>query len=80
MTADLAYPVPEGTSAGLLTLVFNIAGLILLGVGSLIPVDWINLVVVLTLAVCVVVILPVSERYPRGNETKADEDTLAVST
>lgn len=65
MGAELTYPVPEGTSAGVLTLLNNIGCLIFLFAGSVIPPSWINLVATATIAVCLILFAFVHEEYRR---------------
>eukprot|EP01105_Mastigella_eilhardi_P007585 TRINITY_DN1904_c0_g1_i3.p2 TRINITY_DN1904_c0_g1~~TRINITY_DN1904_c0_g1_i3.p2 ORF type:complete len:226 (+),score=64.33 TRINITY_DN1904_c0_g1_i3:806-1483(+) len=66
--AELSFPVPEGTSAGLLTFVFNFSTFAVLFVAPLLPTNWLNAVAVGALAACAAATLFVRERYLRRDQ------------
>ena len=66
LAAEVAYPSPEGTSAGLLTFLYNVAALLVLTVSPFISAATINFIYTLVFAVCVVLISGVEERYLRS--------------
>merc|ERR1711871_42000 len=72
LCAELTYPVPEGTSAGILVFLFNFASFIVLLVGSYIDVHLINTIWTATLVVVIVMVACVKERYLRTDAEDAE--------
>jgi len=67
LSAEMTYPVTEGSSAGILTLVNNLACVIVLGIGPFINVNWINTLVVISIIGCGILLLPIKEEYRRSD-------------
>ena len=78
LAAELTYPVPEGTSAGVLTLIYNAACLVvllILGYDAHVNVaQWANLLMAATMLLCALLTSAVRERYRRS-----DAEDLAAS-
>lgn len=72
LCAEMTFPVPEGTSAGLLVFVFNIGACVVLVVSSYIDVDWMNTVWCSTVVLALVLIAcGVTEAYKRTDAEEA---------
>jgi len=67
LSAEMTYPVAEGSSAGLLTLMNNIACVIVLAIGPYINANWINTMVTISIIGCSLLLLPVRAEYRRSN-------------
>lgn len=65
--AELTFPVSEGTSAGLLTLMLNLGALIFLAAGAYIDPMWMNLIMTSVVCVCLVMTVFVREKYVRSD-------------
>ncbi|KAK3278824.1 hypothetical protein CYMTET_13264 [Cymbomonas tetramitiformis] len=67
LSAELTYPVPEGTSAGVMLWVFNMGCFVLLLVSSYMSVAWINVIWTLTLIMTTLLMCAVDEQYRRSD-------------
>eukprot|EP01087_Luapelamoeba_hula_P007306 TRINITY_DN178_c0_g1_i2.p1 TRINITY_DN178_c0_g1~~TRINITY_DN178_c0_g1_i2.p1 ORF type:complete len:528 (-),score=99.72 TRINITY_DN178_c0_g1_i2:140-1723(-) len=65
LSAELIYPVPEATSGSLLVLFFNGATVVVLFVAPLVNSGWMNTVQTGAVAICLVLVVLVRERYNR---------------
>jgi MFS family permease len=65
LSAELLYPIPEATSGGLLSLIFNAATLVFLFVSPMIETTWINTILTSTLILCFLLVVLMAERYKR---------------
>eukprot|EP00656_Telonema_subtile_P009789 TRINITY_DN14624_c0_g1_i1.p1 TRINITY_DN14624_c0_g1~~TRINITY_DN14624_c0_g1_i1.p1 ORF type:complete len:377 (-),score=54.60 TRINITY_DN14624_c0_g1_i1:109-1239(-) len=65
--AELTYPVNEGTSAGVLTFIWNLATLIVLAVSSKLSTDTPSTMYAIALAVCAGMVTMAEERYLRSD-------------
>ncbi len=65
LAAEITYPLPEGTSAGLITFVYNAAALIMLYVAPVVSITWMNTMATLTFIISAVLTMLVRERYLR---------------
>ena len=65
LAAELVFPVPEATSAGLLSLVNNAACLVMLIVGTFINTKWMNFIQTSSILFCLVLVCFVREEYKR---------------
>jgi len=66
LCAEVTFPINEGTSAGGLTLINNIACLILLELANVIPTNWMNAIMATITTVCALGMLAVTEQYKRS--------------
>ena len=76
--------MPEGTSAGLLTFVYNFASLSLLFISPIIDLVWQNIVMTGSIIFCLVLACLVREQYKRSDaedhmraDNKLDLDVVA---
>ena len=65
LCAELTYPVSEGTSAGVLALIWNTASLIIIFLSPVISAGAINVITTCTIAVVVLMVTTVREVYKR---------------
>lgn len=72
LSVELTYPISEGTSAGLLTLVNNMGCLIFLGLTPLISATWVNILMVGSVLLSMIVMIFIPIVY-RRSETKVLE-------
>jgi len=66
LAAEITFPVNEGSSAGILTLIQNIACLILLYIADLIPANWMNSIMAVTTILGALSIFAITEKYIRS--------------
>jgi len=66
LCAEVTFPINEGTSAGGLTLINNVACLVLLELANLIPANWMNAIMVTTTILSALGMLAVTEQYKRS--------------
>jgi MFS family permease len=81
MAAEISYPLPEGTSAGFISLLFNVATLIMLFVAPVIATNLVNTIMALTMvAGGFGTWALVKEGYRRLHAEGADSTTHLVSS
>eukprot|EP01116_Phalansterium_solitarium_P018223 TRINITY_DN4755_c0_g2_i1.p1 TRINITY_DN4755_c0_g2~~TRINITY_DN4755_c0_g2_i1.p1 ORF type:complete len:476 (+),score=196.57 TRINITY_DN4755_c0_g2_i1:97-1524(+) len=78
--AELTYPVPEGTTAGLITMMNNVACLAVIGVSPYIPLLWLNCVMTIAVAIATVLLGFIREDYRRSRLDQAADAKDAVPT
>jgi len=66
LAAEITFPVNEGSSAGILTLIQNLSCLILLYVADFIPANWMNSIVAVTTILSAPAIFAITEKYKRS--------------
>lgn len=66
LAVELTYPISEGTSAGLLTLINNIGCLLFFGVTPVISAEWINILMVATVFLSAVIMIFIPIVYKRS--------------
>ena len=71
MAAEITYPLPEGISASMIVLIYNIATLIMLFVAPLIDISWINTIQTAGIAGCGFLVLFVKMKYSRSDDEKS---------
>jgi len=68
LCAELTYPVPEGTSAGILAFIWNAAALVMIFLSPIMNPDYINTIVTITILVCIGMVISVQETYNRPKD------------
>lgn len=79
LCAELTYPVPEGTSAGILAFIWNAAALVMIFLSPVINSDYINTIVTITVFVCIGMVLSVKETYNRPQDALPDQGRPSAS-
>ena len=71
LCAELTYPIPEGTSAGILALIWNTASLVVIFLSPVLNSKWMNMIMALTIAIVIGMVACVKEEYNRPQDSGA---------
>jgi hypothetical protein len=74
LCAELTYPVPEGTSAGLLALLWNSFSLIVIFLSPVIPSSVINYIMAAATVVVLLMVASVKEEYKRPADSASERE------
>ena len=73
LTAELTYPADEGTSAGVYTFIYNAGALGLIFAASSLPVVWLGICTIASLALALLLLVLVKEQYRRRDSSVCRE-------
>lgn len=63
--AELTYPADEGTSAGIYTMIYNIAALLLIVAAPLLSTVWLGIALLAGLLIALILVVTIKEEYKR---------------
>jgi len=72
LAAELTYPAPEGISAGLLSFLNNVGGLILMVIMPNVPDSYSSIMMTASVLLCLGLVCFATERYLRSDEDKVE--------